>query len=244
MTDHKLLRYISKTFVLPSDPVRLVPVIITDSKAKYIKNYCINPVENRIKWWFKPGQNSTQGLAWLRDSLETRIGYLDNISLYVWLGTCDFTVYDRKTRYITLKQDLKEEIQTLINNLKEIKGLITVHPECKVTFLEIPIFSIYLWNKCMNHPEINQFKEEDNTLIVNIHEANSQIRQLNNVDSKRSPNFSTDIYHPTTCKSKNKHNKPRDLYNFNLYKDGLHPDINLAKVWLRKITERIKIDCY
>jgi hypothetical protein len=50
----------------------------------------------------------------------------------VWLGTCDFTVYDRKTRYITLKKDLKEEIQTLINNLKEIKGLITVHPECKV----------------------------------------------------------------------------------------------------------------
>jgi hypothetical protein len=37
----------------------------------------------------------------------------------------------------------------------------------------------------MNHPEINQFKEEDNTLIVNIHEANSQIRQLNNADSKR-----------------------------------------------------------
>jgi len=86
----------------------------------------------------------------------------------------------------------------------------------------------------MNHPELNQFKEEDNTLIVNIHEANSQIRQLNNADSKRSPNFSTDIYHPTTCNSKNKHNKPRDLYNFNLYKDGLHPDTNLAKVWLRK----------
>jgi hypothetical protein len=140
MTDHKLLRYISKTFVLPSDPIRLVPVIITDSKEKYIKNYCISPIENSIKWWFKPGQNSTQGLAWLRDSLETRIGYLDNISLYVWLGTCDFTVYDRKTCYITLKKDLKEEIQTLINNLKEIKGLITVHPECKVTFLEYLYF--------------------------------------------------------------------------------------------------------
>jgi hypothetical protein len=87
------------------------------------------------------GPVKTQGLAWLHDSLETRIGYLDNILLYVWLGTCDFTVYDRKTRYITLKKDLKEEIQTLINNLKAIKDLITVHPECKVTFLEIPIFS-------------------------------------------------------------------------------------------------------
>jgi hypothetical protein len=51
----------------------------------------------------------------------------------------------------------------------------------------------------MNHPEINQFKEEDNTLIVNIHEANSQIRQLNNADSKRSPNFSTDIYVCCAC---------------------------------------------
>jgi hypothetical protein len=81
------------------------------------------------------GPVKTQGLAWLHDSLETRIGYLDNILLYVWLGTCDFTVYDRKTRYITLKKDLKEEIQTLINNLKAIKDLITVHPECKVTVL-------------------------------------------------------------------------------------------------------------
>lgn len=96
----------------------------------------------------------------------------------------------------------------------------------------------------MNHPDINQFKEENNNLIVNIHEDNSQIRQLNNTDSKSSPNFSTDIYHPTTCKSKNKHKKPSDLYNFYLYKDGLHPDTNLAKVWLRKITERIIIDCY
>lgn len=243
MTDLKLLRYISKTFFI-ADPIRLVPVIITDSNAKYIKIYCTNPTENSIKWWFKPGQNSTQDLAWLRDNLETKIQHLNNISLYVWLGTCDLTTYDKRTRYITLKKDLIEEVQTLINNLKEIKNLTTVHPECKITFLEIPIFLIYLWNAHMNHPDINQFKEEDNTLVVNIHEANSQIRQLNNTDSKSSPNFSTDIYHPTTCKSKNKHKKPRDLYNFYLYKDGLHPDTNLAKVWLRKITERIKIDCY
>lgn len=55
MTDHKLLRYINKTVVLPTDPIRLVPVIITDSNAKYIKTYCTNPTENSIKWWFKPG---------------------------------------------------------------------------------------------------------------------------------------------------------------------------------------------
>jgi hypothetical protein len=50
------------------------------------------------------------------------------------------------------------------------------------------IWDVVVCSTCMNHPEINQFKEEDNTLIVNIHEANSQIRQLNNADSKRSPN--------------------------------------------------------
>jgi hypothetical protein len=83
MTDHKLLRYISKTFVLPGDPIRLVPVIITESKAKYIKNYCINPIENSIKWWFKPGQNSTQGLAWLRDIFFFELVYFRMVHTFI-----------------------------------------------------------------------------------------------------------------------------------------------------------------
>ena len=36
MTEHKLLKYLSKTFELPVDDKRLTPVVLTDSKGKYL----------------------------------------------------------------------------------------------------------------------------------------------------------------------------------------------------------------
>ena len=35
----------------------------------------------------------------------------------------------------------------------------------------------------------------------------------------------------------------RDQYNYNLLKDGLHPGINVANVWLKKLELQIKKDC-
>jgi len=244
MTDHKLLRYLDKQFVPPIGHQKLNPVIITDSKARHIVNYCRLPIENNIRWWYKSGQSSTQGLQWLKDNIKHKIGLLDNIALYVWLVTCDIADFDREGKYITLQKEPADAVHKLINNLQEIVQLFSAYPECKLIFLEVPVFSIFTWNKLFKHPEPNQFIADDNTLISHIHEANAQIRQLNNITLKRSPNFSSDMYHPITCKSKNTHRRPRDLYNFHLYKDGLHQNINWTKVWLRKIAQRIKIDCY
>ncbi|CAG2207349.1 CYP4B1 [Mytilus edulis] len=90
-----------------------------------------------IKWWFKSGQKSTDGLAWLKDNLASKIGHLDNSSLYVWLGTCDFTDYSRRDKVITLKDNPEEAASQLINNLKEFETLLAEYPGCKITFLEI-----------------------------------------------------------------------------------------------------------
>ena len=49
MTEHKLLKYLSKTFELPVDDKRLTPVVLTDSKGKYLERYSRNPLENSIK---------------------------------------------------------------------------------------------------------------------------------------------------------------------------------------------------
>jgi hypothetical protein len=121
--------------------------------------------------------------------------------------------------------------------------LIQGYPVCKVTFLEIPVYSIYLWNKAKEHPDPRSFISKDNTLISHILDANHKIRALNNSLSVRSPGFNNDVYHPITCHTKNKHKRARDLYNFNLYL-GIHPKELLAKVWLRKIIQRIRIDCW
>ena len=37
MTEHKLLKYLSKTFELPVDDKRLTPVVLTDSIGKYLE---------------------------------------------------------------------------------------------------------------------------------------------------------------------------------------------------------------
>jgi hypothetical protein len=49
-----------------------------------LERYCQNPLENSIKWWAKPGRNSTEGLEWLKENLNYKIGHLDNIALYVF----------------------------------------------------------------------------------------------------------------------------------------------------------------
>jgi hypothetical protein len=244
MTEHKLDRYLRKnsTLVLPAGSQILTPVILTDSKAKYLRNVGSLPLENNIKWWFKSGQTSDLGLNWLRSNLDNKIGQLDNISLYVWLGTCDLTFKTNDT--VDIRENPKEAIDNLIRNFEDIVTLIQGYPVCKVTFLEIPVYSIYLWNKAKEHPDPRSFISKDNTLISHILDANHKIRALNNRLSVRSPGLNNDVYHPITCHTKNKHKRARDLYNFNLYRDGIHPKELLAKVWLRKIIQRIRIDCW
>ena len=244
MTKHKLLKYLSKTFELPVDNKRLTPVVLTDSKGKYLERYCQNPLENSIKWWAKPGRNSTEGLEWLKENLKYKIGHLDNIALYVWFGTCDLTAYDKQTRFISIKDQTNETIQKVVNNYQEIAEIVKKYPEVKLTFLSIPPYSIHSWNLYQKHPDAEQFKSEDDILLKQIQELNQHIYYINSTLGTRTPNFSTDIQHRINTSNKNSKKKARNQYNFQLYKDGIHPTANLAKVWLRKLSYQIKIDCW
>lgn len=109
MTEHKLLKYLGRRFDHPTGEKLLTPIVRTDSKGKYILRQSI---ENNIKQWFQSGRTSGQGLDWLRENLEAKIGHLDNISLYVWLGTCDLTEYNFP--YITLRPNTSELFQKLL----------------------------------------------------------------------------------------------------------------------------------
>ena len=82
MTEHKLEKYLKKTFNPPIGPSRLVPVVLSDSKARYLQSECKLSPEVDIKWWFKSGQKSTDGLAWLKDNLASKIGHLDNKQIH------------------------------------------------------------------------------------------------------------------------------------------------------------------
>ena len=108
--------------------------------------------------------------------------------------------------------------------------------------MEIPHYSIYKWNKSHKHPDINKCLAEDDIFANHIAEINDHISYINNNLNTRSPGVSLDILH--RINSKNKHKRAKDQYNYQLYLDEIPPSRNLARVWLRKISLKVKIDCW
>ena len=95
-----------------------------------------NFVITLIKWWFKSGETSDLGLNWLRSNLDNKIGQLDNISLYVWLGTCDLTFKANDT--VDIRENRNEAIDNLIRNCEDIVTLIQGYPVCSYINTRLP----------------------------------------------------------------------------------------------------------
>lgn len=70
-------------------------------------------------------------------------------------------------------------IETILEYIQKIIDLIKEHPGCKVTILEIPVYSIVSWNKHSGHKNPEKFTEQDSQLENQIYKLNGQIRQLN-----------------------------------------------------------------
>lgn len=242
MTERKLQKYLNKTLPPIVGSRKLTPVILTDSKAKYLIRHCSSTVESQIRWRFRSGQSTERGFQWLNRNLDREIGHLDNIHLYVWLGTCDLTDYDGK--FVTLAAN-KDIVDSLINTYQKFIDLLKPYPACKLTFFEIPPYSIIDFNKSRKHSDPKSFKKDEEDILANIIKVNEHIRHINTSLNTFSPIFGADVSHHHSEKtSKSKKITLRDNYLFNLYLDGIHPDENLARVWLKKIAFHIQKDCW
>lgn len=242
MSENKLRKYLRKPLPPVLGTQTLTPVILTDSKAKYLKGYSSTYIEKQIKWRYKSGQTSSQGYNWLLSNIDRLTGHLDNIHLYIWLGTCDLTDYNGT--YITLSDD-KDKPKKLIDALQNFITLLKTYPACKITIFEIPPYSIIDFNTSRGHSDPSIFKQQEEELLAKIHDINSQIRQINESLNTFSPNFAVDISHNHNAKtSKSKKITLRDKYLFNLYLDGIHPNTELGRVWLKKIAVHIQRDCW
>lgn len=160
----------------------------------------------------------------------------------MWLGTCDLTWYNGKC--ISLRSETNSAVEQLTTNFEEIGNLLQQYPGCKLTFLELPVYSIFEYNYKKGHRDPNQFKTQDETLIRQVHMVNSQIRRINSKLEKRAPNFCQDLSHNKVKTTKNQHIRLRDRFNFTLYRDGEHPSTIQAKVWLRKLCIKIGDECW
>lgn len=243
MSDNKLKKYLEQQSEEPSQDLKLknTPVILTDSKGKYLRPYCKGTTPgDKIIWINKSGKSSDYYCHWLRSNLQNITEEHERVNFYIWIGTCDPTT--KNGRYIQLIKNQSEVVNKIKQNLQQIKDQIIRKPEQKnsVTFLQIPYFSLVRWNGSKGHPTPGTFTEDDKTLKTTIDTINQHIDSLNNDLGTYSPKFNLDI----TRTRKAKNGKIRYSINLNLFKDGIHPGETLAKVWLKNISKKITKDCY
>jgi hypothetical protein len=79
--------------------------------------------------------------------------------------------------------------------------------------------------------------------ILNL---NSQIKILNRWLGQIAAAFNQDVYKSTKRRTQRRQGPPTTsiVTKFSLYRDGIHPKIPLAKVWLRKLELQVFMDCW
>lgn len=234
---NKLQKFLTKTDTdcqVPHLWTHRDPIILTDSKGRYCFKTTSNVNGEYLPtWWYRSGRTSAAGVK----LIEKKIHKFDKpVHLYVWLGTCDLTV--KTGRFLELKTRSNAAVDAVLENFNEILALLD-GKNCIVTFLQCPIYSIAAYNQKKGHPHSESYISKDVTLKNQIHFLNHNIRLLNDSLNTHSPCFTVLLY-----TSKKLNNKYISRYCYELYKDGIHPENLLARVWQQMIVRQIVKDCY
>ena len=109
----------------------------------------INHPENKIYFWYRKGTGVNEQYLWLKENLQEKLRILgtNHITLYIWLGTCDLTV--KSDQFIKICSEDFSAVRSLCKGLKDIFDYIRQFPTITLVYLEIPYYSIYLWNLIM-----------------------------------------------------------------------------------------------
>jgi hypothetical protein len=184
----------------------LKPVILSDSKGNYLKDQVLHPEDRQIVWWNKRGTNIKNSLHWLEKNIKSKINELGNIHLYIWLGTCDLTTKD-KDGTISLATQHSETSKNVLEELKKFKLLLQPYPNSKITFTEIPHYSITKWNGRVKKSPTEDRINQDQELHQQIVDLNTQIQDLNSSPNVRSPLLN--LHLKASKQVKRAKNKPR-----------------------------------
>ena len=244
MSVNKLVKFLGKPRIQQGNSKTHTPVVLTDSKGNWLKRKAEHRSERDIIWWAKSSDKIKNRFDWLEANIVHEIKRLGNIRLYVWLGTCDLTTKNKKFISVTSPHG-DETIDYILSYYRKIEKLMQNHPNSRVTFLEIPLYSIYEYNKQKNHTDLDQFTEQDIELNRQIYKLNQEIREINRAANCHSPSFTSDLIYKTTVK-KGGHRRAENKkkHNFQLLVDGIHPTNLLAETWVRRIAEKYKEDCW
>lgn len=217
--------------------LKKVPVLLTDSRGRNLEDVTDSSQypENKIYYWYSPGDGVQEQFSWLKENLEKKFNELgtQHLTLYVWLGTCDLT--EKCGRYIQLRSEKNETVSHICKVYGDIHKYVRSFPTINIVFLELPFYSIYLWNVHRRHPNPHIFRDQDRKLHKQITEVNRFVNQINTLYHQNSPSFSHDL-------EKNR-KRAGQRAKCGLYIDGVHPHPRLAKLWLLRIALRLPKDC-
>ena len=130
--------------------------------------------------------------------------------MYVWIGTCDLTLRDSSTGYITLTSTRGESIiEKISEGYQEIARILQKFPTCKLTFLETPFYSIVANNRHRKHKTPESFTDQDRQLETQIIELNKVVKYMNTTLDSFSPVFSIDLYRTSNYRSASHFGQPK-----------------------------------
>jgi len=228
----KLRKFLNRPRLTPKGEKSITPFIITDSKGYKLEAQTRTETEKGINLFCGRGAILSECRRWLEQSIEILVQNESNIWFYMWAGTCDFT--SKNNQYISLRAQDDSVTDDILNEIQLVVQCIINHPGCKITILEIPLYSIVAWNTKAKHSDIQQFYEQDSDLEKQIIKVNRRIREINEQNNSYSPKFSSDLTLIQKCRKGKKHQPVRRVQHiFELYYDGIHSRPLLSKVWLK-----------
>lgn len=238
MSVSSFVKYLREAKDLDKDlPTRKrVAAILSDSKANYIKSYATSNVDSGIVWWSTKGLTTEIAFNWLYEKIDSKLRKYGEISIYIWLGTCDLT---KKNKYVSLNVSYEADLTKTIENYRKLSDYARSR-NLKLIFLEVPYFSITEYNRFLGHKDPETFRDQDCHLKRAIESLNVEIHRLNKGNGTCVPRFCIDLIRSRGSRGR----KPRYYENYNVYKDGVHPKPILGRYWMRKITELVRRDCY
>lgn len=242
----KELRQIDRLEHFSRYNINSIPIVLTDSKGRYLEDEVYAGIEQDIIWWANSAECKDQ-YDFLVQNLEGTLRQYPNkdIVLYIWLGTCDLTV--KEGRFIYLRSKHSDSVRTVTNCFRDIYNFVRQFSRVRCVFLEIPPYSIYNWNwhhrrgEYLTPAALRGFRRDDKTLNRQVEEVNKFVRDTNRILHKNSPKFSLDL---AGTRAGREEREIRFYYRFQaLYIDGVHPCPVLSRLWLLQLVKLMSIDC-
>lgn len=228
MSLHKLQSYNAEPFSLKYS--NFTAILLTSSKGFSIQKHSDLIKPNFISFQNKAGGKFPERFSWAQHNLSKQLEYFGNIKLFVWLGTCDIT--QKSGKYCSLSHGSDSEFMSYVTYWVDKFIVLCQSLGVPLSFINIPPYSISIWNRVKGHSDPESFLIDDATVLRRISILNDYFTTVNStLTGNYSPNFLVIV----TSHRKRKNGFSKSKINYSLYTDGIHPSSILARCWMKKI---------